>query len=557
VAVAVGDHAIVRAVDGTAWNPEPGQWLGGVAFGGGRFVAVGGGQALFTTPDGSNWTAGDYRGEASDFHAVAYVNGSFLAAGSQGVTAWSVDGRQWTPGTDADATLAAAAPTPLGDAAVGGTDGTLEVGRPSQSWHPVRVHCWPTSAAFYGLASGGGQFVAVGAAGIYVNDPVAKSDACGAPAAVLRSVAFGDGRFVAVGDGGTILATSPGTSARNWSRGASPATTDLASVTWGDGGFVAVGAQGTVLTSRDGLTWSAVPFPRPESLSAVAFGNGLYVAVGGHGVTASSADGAAWTVHSGWAGATVLRGVACTPGRFVAVGDGLVVTSPDASAWWPALEDRSLNLTHVAHGGGQFVAVGRGGRLARSLDGLAWTVFQGPGHEDLEGVAYGNGRFVAVGDNGTIWTSLDGQAWTAQHVATAADLHAVADGPQGFVAVGAGTMTLFGGVLLTSADGVRWRDENLVFPIGGPPQAISIAAGRTVMAGSEVVFLRDAAGHLNDTSQGLVGNTGLLGVTYDGQRFITTGWSGYVATSPDGMAWRFQATGTQAPLRDVAACPLH
>jgi hypothetical protein len=66
----------------------------------------------------------------------------------------------------------------------------------------------------------------------------------------------------------------------------------------------------------------------------------------------------------------------------------------------------------VTYGNGLFVAVGDGGTILTSPDGVNWT--RGPRGRAtrLFGVTYGNGLFVAVGRFGTILTSPDGVTWT-------------------------------------------------------------------------------------------------------------------------------------------------
>ena len=51
------------------------------------------------------------------------------------------------------------------------------------------------------------------------------------------------------------------------------------------------------------------------------------------------------------------------------------------------------------------MAVGRGGAILTSPDGVTWTQRTSGTSRDLNGVAYGNGLFVAVGDFGIIFTS--------------------------------------------------------------------------------------------------------------------------------------------------------
>src|SRR5205807_461714 len=70
----------------------------------------------------------------------------------------------------------------------------------------------------------------------------------------------------------------------------------------------------------------------------------------------------------------------------------------------------AVSLSAVAYGNGQFVAVGFGGTILTSTDGVNWLLRQSGIQNYLKGVSYGNGQFVAVA-YGTILTSADGVNW--------------------------------------------------------------------------------------------------------------------------------------------------
>jgi len=115
-----------------------------------------------------------------------------------------------------------------------------------------------------------------------------------------------------------------------------------------------------------------------------------------------------------------LTAVAYGNGLFVAVGGGVILTSPDGVSWRAqALPNNSLN--GATYGNGTFVVVGgysglwsSAGVILTSPDGVSWTARASGTGNYLFGVAYGNGLFVAVGPGGTILTSLDGVNWTRQ-----------------------------------------------------------------------------------------------------------------------------------------------
>ena len=63
-----------------------------------------------------------------------------------------------------------------------------------------------------------------------------------------------------------------------------------------------------------------------------------------------------------------------------------------------------------------FVAVGAGGTIVRSADGINWNVSNSGITNDLESVSFGNGYYLAAGAGSTVLTSPDGAIWTSRSV---------------------------------------------------------------------------------------------------------------------------------------------
>jgi hypothetical protein len=105
---------------------------------------------------------------------------------------------------------------------------------------------------------------------------------------------------------------------------------------------------------------------------------------------------------------------------YVAVGSGgTIQTSPDGITWTSRTSNTANVLTKVAFGNGIWVAVGYSGTLVSSTDGTTWTVrTSNMGVNDIYGLAFGNGIFVGVGtgggttNTGGIIYSTDGITWT-------------------------------------------------------------------------------------------------------------------------------------------------
>ena len=141
-------------------------------------------------------------------------------------------------------------------------------------------------------------------------------------------------------------------------------------------------------------TASWTPFTVSDSITGFAYGriNGKdrYVAAASTGVIGWSNDGDIWQ-------------------RAVKAPDDPSAPSPDPF---------NASFNAVAFGGGVFVAVGNGGKIARSTDGINWTAaghsggITGFGTENIMGIAWGKGVFVAVGGNANIAYSSNGIDWT-------------------------------------------------------------------------------------------------------------------------------------------------
>ncbi len=227
-----------------------------------------------------------------------------------------------------------------------------------------------------------------------------------------------------------------------------------------------------------------------------------------------------------------LHAVAYGGGRFVAVGDGgTVLASGDGVRWLPvaaaAEEVRLLasqgsadppDLAAVIHAGGRFVAVGEGGIVLVSPDGKTWRGSRAlpdyPG--SLRTVAYGAGIFVAGGTVATLLTSPDGLSWQRQELPVSAGftVTGLAYGKGLFVAVGFEGKR---GLALTSPDGARWTAQ---------PEAMAELAGQ--------------------------GKSSLLrSVVFGGGRFVAVAEDA-VVYSDDGAAWKLAALSPTCPLRWVA-----
>lgn len=271
----------------------------------------------------------------------------------------------------------------------------------------------------------------------------------------LAGFPLSTGIYLAAGEGGKLFKTS--TTVRSYNSESSWAsvtssfgTTAIYGGHQGGGTYVyLVGASGKIgrslqTSSLDSWTQVTSSFDVTPVL-AITGHNNLYVAVGQSGKLATKNDDpdavtTAWTQRanpfstSTINGVSVMGGTDSTVSRYVAVGDDGYIASWDtygnyaseatmySNSWLPRLS--SFGSSHIydvewSEYIGKFVAVGQGGKIATSEDGIDWTQVSNPpfGVTDIFTVSStGNfgGLFVAAGAAGKLATSPNGSDWTLQ-----------------------------------------------------------------------------------------------------------------------------------------------
>ncbi|MBC8043306.1 MAG: T9SS type A sorting domain-containing protein, partial [Rhizobacter sp.] len=211
-------------------------------------------------------------------------------------------------------------------------------------------------------------------------------------------------------------------------------------------------------------------------------------------------------------------------------------------------ESQSASGTLSTQGFGSAVAVGVGGTILRSADGVAWSsVASGTGSE-LRGVAVSNdytlttawksdgtfstngfGSAVAVGVGGTILRSGDGgDTWNASVSApTSGDLNAVA---------------WFG-------DSFAAAKGNSTSSTQGFGSAVAVGVGGTI--------LRSADGGANWTSVSGGTNANLLSVVMASETlgYISGAGGTILITTDGGTSWTAQSSGTGDTLNSIVVLP--
>lgn len=226
--------------------------------------------------------------------------------------------------------------------------------------------------------------------------------------------------YVALGTDGSIISSTDGLT---WSANTAilPApSTNMNGVAFGfvlgsTPTYVAVGDGGQIFTSSDLLQWNARNSGIANNLTGVALVNGYFIASGAGGTLLTSQDGIQWGLPLSTNTTSTLRGIAFGPSSasttgvlYVAIGDaGTIITTPDITTPWtpvipPPVAQNLQSITVGGASGSRFVAVGQGGAVVFSDDGLSWHSASSPpsGSPSLAKLVFAPAMYLAVGDAG-------------------------------------------------------------------------------------------------------------------------------------------------------------
>lgn len=255
------------------------QDLWGVCHGAGRFVAVGKGGTILTSPDGQAWTART-SGTTEWLTAVTYGAGKYVAVGGAGTILISSDAVSWRRAYAATEQRLNAIVYELGTFQAVGEQHSQLQSEDGEAWFVLGSR--GRSNWLRGLAYAQDGFVMAGERGYFLRTPSRRE---GGPivslelGGSLEGVAGGAGTIVMVGADGAIWRwPDPQTARPQWV--SSGVTTDLGAVIFADTVFVAGGGNGVILMSRDGLTWQSRPTPTTQALRALAASDRAFIAVG-------------------------------------------------------------------------------------------------------------------------------------------------------------------------------------------------------------------------------------------------------------------------------------
>ncbi|NLV17789.1 MAG: hypothetical protein GXY50_11390 [Syntrophomonadaceae bacterium] len=545
--MAVGyNGTLITSTNGITWSKVDIETdidrLGGIAYGGGKYVIVGyvdipyGAARIYTSDDGVSWS----QTAAVPHHYlydVAYGKGKFVAVGQSGKILVSSNGETWT---------------------------THEVTYPVGKSTTLLSITYSDAASKF-VAAGMGSDSGQHECGIMTSEDGEKwTVTYSEPANVswnytLWDVTNHNGTFVAVGgrtsgssSGYFIVTSSDG---ENWTTGTSGSAAQLFSVDYDGSKFIAAGStqsgnKAFIATSADGGTWSNKTDSGRPGFRAIASNNegAQLVAMAGYGnIYTSDNGGTSWEYRT--LGTTkTLKDVAWNGSNlYVAVGvEGTIQTSANGVNWTSQTSGTTNDLNKVDYLNNQFVAVGKGGTIVTSTNGIDWTLRTSGTAQELKGIAYGDGKYVIVGGdayyNPVVLTSDDGITWST-----------VSNDPA-FIGITFVTVTYGDGVFMAlmqngqvyrSGNGTDWdRIEDLPGVGAQYPTDIIYANGKFIAVGGYGnTYLSSNKGDSWTSIQSRPDNY-FWGVTYGGGNLVAVGQLGRIKGSADGgTTWLLQPSG--------------
>lgn len=272
-------------------------------------------------------------------------------------------------------------------------------------------------------------------------------------------------------------------------------------------------------------------------------GGGLYDGSGF--LTASEVDTGPWGQVS-MAPEYTLKALVWDGSRFVAIGYGGAVYESTDGLSWNKVYTIEVNegtgaqdaIEDLVWTGSFFTGVGAKdnyyGRIVYSTDGLTWTSLSDGvgGTEKYRAVAWSGSLLCAVGESTRIATSSDGLSWSFQTPPsgnTSRDLNGIAWGNSTWVAVGES-----GKVIAATPSGVTWTD----YSISTSTSLASVAYGNGlfVAVGETSIYTSPTGNGWTLRTQPL-SSFSLTSVTWTGDRFIAVASGGQVIASEDGITW--------------------
>jgi len=275
--------------------------INAIAYGDGKFVAVGGGSGggkpvaggggggarMAYSSDGINWTA--VKNISTNFNDIAYGNDKFVAVGG-GKMAYSSDGVNWT-----DVKNTSFKKDPIGSIAYGNgmfvaaakyDNGQLAYSPDGINWTQVKsfpfrrkyINALYCKDKFFVIEPYDNHRLAYSSDGVNwtaMKSPFGKGSG-------VDNIVYGNDKFLAVGYRDTAYSSD----GINWTAGANyiyvpfmGGNSNVNVLAYGDGKFV-TGTGSKMAYSSDGINWITIADSATRGIKDIIYGNGKFIVVG-------------------------------------------------------------------------------------------------------------------------------------------------------------------------------------------------------------------------------------------------------------------------------------
>ncbi|WP_193726676.1 S-layer homology domain-containing protein [Paenibacillus guangzhouensis] len=553
--------------------------LTSVAFGNGRFVAVGRNRSISTSDDGVKWTVVPRDVSAPTFKTVVFANGKF--AGIDGTTTKvyiSTDGSDWSA---QEVGIVPAKIKVANDrffiwqsSYVPGSnppvyDVKLYASQNGVAWSDTKIKHTGSSPIpgmqdITDITYNGSKYIVSALTATFYSSSDLQNWSTNTLTDIvlnqydsmwpnMNNVIYLKDRFFtytgATMDGKPKLFTS--TDGGSWSTNSSWNNAPFSGGAALNNKYILLGT-GKLYVSNDAAPldfnqWTTIDLTPAVSFDSIAYGNTKYVASSSSGIFVSS-DLVKWSNVS----ANLKSITADTNGNYVAVANngsyGSIYQSTDASSWKEVTPSQVPGLNAVTYGGNGYVGVtntvsGGNAKALVSSDSTTWASKDTGIKARLMGVAYGAGLYATVTYTGDIYTSTDGSSWTSRYSNANYRFNTIAFVNNQFIALGTKYESgkASGIVIAKSSNGIDWGTPAEVNKPDTNMTGITYNGSTYVMVGSStlsagpgwILKSTDLTNWQDVTSNPIRFNSVQAGSGI----LVAVGSSGGVFTSVDGDIW--------------------
>ena len=393
-------------------------------------------------------------------------------------------------------------------------------------------------------------------------------------AAHFRGLAYGNGMIIAITNqsGSSVRYIISYDSGATWVTKEVTPVGSIQNIVFSNGKFwVFSSTGGSVASSTDGINWTASNYVNSSTMYSLAYSSGTYVSVGTGGrISTSTDEGINWTGRSGFGITATLTSVAANGSTVVAASATSSTTplyvSTNSGTTWVACTALAAaagisDVIFVAGTINKFIAVGTGGKIFSSSNGLAWTSVVSPTTGLFNGiiqtssplnlVAFGNGtsspntgRVCYSSNGGVSWTAVTnaatGLAYYKKMVYTGSKHVAFTD--------------VFNSMILITSSVTTWpasmanaAPRYTLYTAHGINSVCKNPSGVIVTVGYLGCIARSNDNGATWTYPALPSTTELLSVATSGTTFVAVGLAGNVLYSTDSGVTFTKATGGVLP----------